>query len=60
MQDAPVVEWIREKYERLSPSLNERTRRLWVGTEAMSLGWGEVTTVARATGMARKTIHAGI
>ena len=60
MQDAPVVEWIREKYERLWPSLNERTRRLWAATEAMSLGWGGVTTVARATGMARKTIHAGI
>ena len=60
MQDAPVVEWIRDKYERLSPSLNERTRRVWAATEAMSLGWGGVTTVARATGIARKTIHAGI
>ncbi len=40
--------------------MNERTRRLWAATEAMSLGWGGVTAVAGATGMARKTIHAGI
>jgi len=60
MQDAAVVEWIRDKFQRLSPTLNERTRRLWAATEAMSLGWGGVTAVARATGMARKTIHAGI
>ncbi len=60
MQDAPVVEWIRDKYQRLSPSLNERSRRLWAATEAVSLGWGGVTAVGQATGLARKTIHAGI
>ena len=60
MQDAPVVEWIRDKFQRLSPSLNERSRRLWAATEAVSLGWGGVTAVAQATGIARKTIHAGI
>jgi transposase len=60
MQDAPVVEWIRQKYERMLPSLNERSRRCWAAAEAMSLGWGGVTTVARATGLTRKTIHAGI
>jgi len=40
--------------------LNERSRRLWAATEAVSLGWGGVTAVAQATGIARKTIHAGI
>jgi hypothetical protein len=60
MQDAPVVEWIRRKYERMSPSLNERSRRIWAATEALSLGWGGVTAVARATGLTRKTMHAGI
>lgn len=60
MQDAPVVEWIRQKYERMLPSLNERSRRSWAATEALSLGWGGVTAVARATGLTRKTIHAGI
>ncbi len=60
MQDASVVEWIREKYERLLPVMNERARRRWVATEALSLGWGGVTAVAAATGLTRKTIHFGI
>jgi len=44
----------------MSPSLNERSRRIWAATEALSLGWGGVTAVARATGLTRKTMHAGI
>ncbi len=60
MQDASVVEWIRQKYERLWPAMNERMRRRWAATEALSLGWGGVTAVAVATGLTRKTIHFGI
>ena len=60
MQDALVVEWIQEKYERLLPVMNERARRRWVATEALSLGWGGVTAVSDATGLTRKTIHFGI
>ena len=60
MQDASVVKWIREKYERLWPAMNERMRRRWAATEALSLGWGGVTAVAVATGLTRKTIHFGI
>lgn len=60
MQDASVVEWIREKYERLLSVMNERARRRWVATEALSLGWGGVTAVWHATGLTRKTIHFGI
>jgi len=60
MQDASVVEWIRGKYESLSPAMNERLRRRWAASEARSLGWGGVTAVAAATGLTRKTIHKGI
>ena len=60
MQDASVVEWIRQKYERLWPAMNERMRRRWAAAEALSLGWGGVTAVAVATGLTRKTIHFGI
>ncbi len=60
MQDSSVTEWIREKYERLLPAMNERMRRRWAATEALSLGWGGITAVALATGLTRKTIHAGI
>jgi transposase len=40
--------------------LNERQRRLWAASEAMSLGHGGVTLVANATGMSRATITQGI
>jgi Rhodopirellula transposase DDE domain len=60
MQDSSVVEWIREKYISLSPAMNERMRRRWAATEARSLGWGGVSAVAVATGLTRKTIHAGL
>ena len=60
MQDASVIEWIREKYEAMSPAMNERMRRRWAATEARSLGWGGVTAVSKATGLTRKTIHAGL
>jgi len=60
MQDASVVEWIRQKYECLSSGMNERMRRRWAAAEARSLGWGGVTAVAAATGLTRKTIHKGI
>ena len=40
--------------------MDERMRRQWAATEAKSLGWGGVTTVAMATGLARNTISAGM
>jgi hypothetical protein len=55
-----VAEGIRQKFERLRPSLNERVRRHWAATEAMALMRGGVSVVARATGMSRNTIRAGI
>jgi Rhodopirellula transposase DDE domain len=40
--------------------MDERSRRQWAGAEALELGWGGVTAVATATGMARDTIQAGV
>jgi len=40
--------------------MDERMRRHWAATEAMELGWGGVTSVARATCLSRTTIAAGI
>jgi hypothetical protein len=51
---------IRSKYEMLSPALNERSRRLWAGTEARALGRGGIALVRRATGLAFNTIHRGM
>src|SRR5215207_5350138 len=44
----------------LSPFLNERTRRLLTAAEAAALGRGGIATVARATGVPRRTIVAGL
>jgi hypothetical protein len=40
--------------------MDERVRRQWAAAEAVSLSWGGVSAVARATGMSRTTIRAGI
>jgi hypothetical protein len=60
MVDAPAVESLRVKYERLRPLLNERLRRQWAAAEALALGWGGSSAVADATGLSRTTIWAGI
>lgn len=60
MLDAEVEETIQVKYEQLAPYLNETGRRIWAAVEALSLGHGGVTSVCRATGLSRTTIHAGI
>jgi transposase len=54
------VEFIRHKYTALAPLLNERTRRCWAATEAQALGYGGISIVAEALGIARGTIHAGL
>lgn len=51
---------IKEKYQRLSPFLNERTRRLWSAVEAQTLGHGGVRLIAQATGQSRTTITQGM
>ena len=51
---------IREKFIALAPVMDERTRRLWAATEAKALGHGGPTLAARATGIARSTLHLGL
>jgi transposase len=60
MQEAHLVERIREKYHAFVGELNERGRRLWAAAEALSLGWGGITAVAQATGISDRTIRNGI
>jgi transposase len=60
MLDSEVEVTIQDKYEQLSPYLNETSLRLWAAVEALSLGHGGITSVARATRLSRTTIHAGI
>jgi hypothetical protein len=51
---------IRTRYEALAPLLNERERRLLVAAEARASGYGGVSAVSRATGIARSTIDRGL
>ncbi len=51
---------IRQRYEALRSGLDERGRRLFAAAEARAAGFGGVTAVARATGIARSTIDRGL
>ncbi|MGH3182584.1 MAG: ISAzo13 family transposase [Streptosporangiaceae bacterium] len=53
-------ESIVQRFALLAPSLDERRRRLVVAAEALALGWGGISRVARATGVSRGAIQAGI
>ena len=44
----------------LSPRLNERDRRLALGSEARSWGYGGIVAVHEATGVAKNTIRRGV
>jgi hypothetical protein len=55
-----MEEIIARKYQTLRPELNERQRRLWAASEAIALGYGGVSLVARATGLSLPTITKGI
>jgi hypothetical protein len=54
-----VERQVREKWRLLKPTMDERARRLWAGTEAGAIGYGGVAAVARATGMAISTVRKG-
>ncbi len=51
---------IRSRFEKLSSCLDERCRRLFAAAEAQAAGWGGVTAVSAATGIARSTIRCGL
>jgi transposase len=51
---------IRARYEAVAPLLDERARRLLAGAEAVAVGRGGVSAVARATGLARSTVQRGV
>lgn len=51
---------IHTRFKMLAAFLNERTRRLFTAAEAAALGRGGIATVARATGVSRRAIAAGL
>lgn len=51
---------VEAKYRALAGRLDEATLRLWAAAEARSLGRGGVSLVAKAAGVSRTTVYAGL
>lgn len=51
---------IKQRFNAINGSLNERARRLFVASEARAYGYGGIAAVARATGVAPRTIGSGL
>jgi hypothetical protein len=51
---------IRTRYGLVAGTLDERGRRTLAASEALTVGWGGIRLVSRATGLARATISMGI
>lgn len=60
MHDAKIEARIRRKFRMVAVELDERRRRQWAAAEARDTGWGGISLVARATGLSRPTIMAGL
>src|ERR1700693_5497731 len=59
MRRASMEAAIRQRFEGLASSLDERQRRLWAAAEAKTWGYGGVSLVSRSTGISRRAIHVG-
>jgi hypothetical protein len=60
MEVRRLVATLRHKYDTLSAMMNEKLRRRWAGCEAMAIGRGGISAVARETGLSRNTILRGM
>jgi hypothetical protein len=55
-----TVAALRAKYRTLSSTLDERALRLCAAEDAKMLGYGGISFVAKAAGLSRTTLHAGL
>lgn len=51
---------VKMKYDKLGSMMDERLKRHWAACEALALGYGGISAVARVTGLSRSTIGKGI
>ena len=51
---------IQLRIQSVLPHLNERERRIYLGAEAKSMGWGGISKISSLTGFCRKSIATGI
>ncbi len=59
MVSSEIIQVLSKKFQLLQGELDERSRRRWAATEALSLGHGGAKAVATATGIAESTIRIG-
>ena len=50
---------IRSRYDFVKRFFNEKARRLFLASEAKTIGWGGIEKVSRATGVSNDTISKG-
>ena len=55
-----MVAVVREKFDRLSGTMNEKLRRHWAACEATVMERGRISAVSQETGLSRSTIRKGI
>jgi hypothetical protein len=60
MKAMNAEEAVRQKYHTLYQTFNERQKRLWAASEALTLGHGGISLLQSITGLSRSTIHLGI
>ena len=60
MNREDVIRGLQERFRQAVPSLNERQRRHWAASEAITLGRGGITLVSQALRMSPNTIKRGI
>lgn len=53
-------EIIKIRIEKVLPLLNEHQRRIYLGAEAQSIGWGGTTKIAQLSSVSRRTIAKGL
>ena len=54
-----MCNFIEKRIKSLLPHLNERQRRIYLATEAESLGYGGISEISRLSGVSRVTITQG-
>ncbi len=48
------------RYDNISPHLDEKARRIWLGNEALTIGRGGISFVAKETNVSRNTVKKGV
>ena len=54
------TEILKEKLNNILPYLNEKQKRVFLGAEAKSIGYGGISKISKLTGVSRPTIHQGV